>query len=192
MIFDNMMLPDNTLPLDNIMSAQNASNLQSMMPARDGRMTPQTTTLRDMLAQQNAALTRTNGTTAGTTPAQNARSLRTTAAQNSTASSNRMSACGINAVAAMQSNSSGADSAAQVARQLAQSCFAVHEAVLYLDTHPDDQNALEYYRRKQQQLMQASEDYQNAVGPIRACTVDTSSGSWQWVETPWPWEIEEV
>lgn len=192
MIFDNMMLPDNTLPLDNIMSAQNATNLQNMMNAQSSRMTPQTTTttLQDMLAQQNAALAQNNGTLSGTTPTQNARTMQNSAVQNSMASPNMMPARSMNAVAAMQSNRNGVNKA-QATQQLAQSCFAVHEAVLYLDTHPDDQNALEYYRRKQQQLMQASENYQKVVGPIRACTVDTSSGGWRWIETPWPWEIEE-
>lgn len=199
MIFDSMMLPDNTLPLDSILPNQGITDLQNMMTTQDGRMMPQSSaTLQDMMARQNAARTQ-NRTAAGNMPAtQNARTMPSTAtAQNSMTSSNMMQpnmmpTNSVNAVAAMQSNRIGANTKAQAAQQLAQCCFAVHEAVLYLDTHPDDQSALEYYRRKQQQLMQASENYQKVVGPLRACTVDTSSGSWRWVETPWPWEIEEA
>ena len=220
MIFDGMTLPDSTLPLDNILPSQPMTDLQNMMSTQGGRMMPQSSaTLQDMMARQNAAMTQ-NRTAAGNMPTtQNARTMpNMTAAQNGMTSSNMMQpnmtssnmmqpnmtssnmmqpnmmpATGsVSAVAAMQSNRSSTNGKAQAAQQLAQSCFAVHEAVLYLDTHPDDQNALEYYRRKQQQLMQASENYQKVVGPLRACTVDTSSGSWRWVETPWPWEIEEA
>lgn len=148
MIYDNMILPENTLPLDNIISAQN-----------NRMMSQNATMLQDMLAQQN----------------------RVTDAQN-IQQNNMMPTRNMNAMSNMQ--------AADL--QLAQSCFAVHEAVLYLDTHPNDQNALEYYRRKQQQLNQATENYQKVVGPMRACMVDTNTGGWRWVETPWPWELEEV
>lgn len=189
MIFDNMMLPD-MLPLDTIVSEQNAANLRNMMAAQNGRAMPQTSTsLQDMLARQNAALTQSQTAAENTATVQN-----TKAAPNAAAGNNMMTSStpmrSANTAAAAQPSRSG-NTKAQAAQQLAQSCFAVHEAVLYLDTHPDDQNALEYYRRKQQQMMQAAENYQKVVGPIRACAVDTSSGSWRWVETPWPWEIEE-
>ncbi|HWP50560.1 MAG TPA: spore coat protein CotJB [Clostridia bacterium] len=174
MIFDNMALPSNTLPLENIISPQNATNLQNMWAAQNNNLIPQNATaLQNMMAQQNAATTQ--NTTAST--------------QNSTGSTNQTR--NMSTAATAQANRSGTNNKVQAKRQLAQSCFAVHEAVLYLDTHPNDQNALEYYRRKQQQLIQASDNYQMVVGPTRACAVDISSGSWRWVETPWPWETEE-
>lgn len=175
MIYDNMMLPENTLPLDNIVSAQNAANLQNMWTAQNNRMISQNmTTLQDRLAQQSAATSRNNA-----------------APQNNMASPNMMPARNMSTMAVAQANRSSAGNKLQAKQQLAQSCFAVHEAVLYLDTHPNDQNALEYYRKKQQQLIQANENYQKIVGPTRSCMVDTNSGSWRWIETPWPWEIEE-
>lgn len=189
MTFDNMMLPD-TLPLDNILSEQNMANLRNMMAAQNGRAVPQTSTsLQDMLARQNAALTQNRTAAENTAVTQNTRAVPNATAQNNMMA-NPTTVRSAN-TAVTQPNRNGVISKAQAAQQLAQSCFAVHEAVLYLDTHPDDQNALEYYRRKQQQMMQAGESYQKVVGPIRAGTVDTSSGGWRWVETPWPWEIEE-
>lgn len=173
MIFDNMLMPDNALPLDNIVPPQN------MWAAQNGRMMPSNT----MLAQQNAATAQNNATTQ-TTTSQNRAAMQNAIAQNMMPARNRVN------VATMQSNISDS-SRTQAKMQLAQSCFAVHEAVLFLDTHPNDQNAVEYFRRKQQQLTQASDNYQKIIGPIRSCTVDTSSGSWRWVETPWPWELEE-
>lgn len=192
MMFENMVPPDSMLPLDNIINAQNAANLQNMMAMPNGRMMPQTTTtLQDMMARQNAALAQNRTAMENASAIQNTRTVQNATVQNNGAPPSTMPVRNANTVAAMQPNRGGANTKVQAAQQLAQSCFAVHEAVLYLDTHPDDQNALEYYRRKQQQLMQASENYQKTVGPIRACAVDTESGSWRWVETPWPWEIEE-
>ncbi|MEA5135675.1 MAG: spore coat protein CotJB [Candidatus Fimivivens sp.] len=186
MIYDNMVLPENTLPLDNIMSAQNAANLQNMLTAQNNRMVSQNTTLQDMLAQQNAAITQ-NNTTVPQGAVQNRMSM-----DNKMGTPNMMPSNSMNTMGASQANRSNANNKNQAMQQLAQTGFAVHEAVLYLDTHPNDQNALEYYRRKQQQFTQSSENYQKVVGPINAGMVDTNSGSWQWVETPWPWEIEEV
>ncbi len=187
MMYDNMMFSD-MLPLNNMASPPNTANLQNMM----GRMTPQTTAaLQDMMARQNEALAQNRTVMEEASAIQNTRTMQNATARNNAAPSSPMTMRNANTATPMQSNHSSTNTKAQAAQQLAQSCFAVHEAVLYLDTHPDDQNALEYYRRKQQQLMQASENYQRTVGPIRACAVDTESGSWRWVETPWPWEMEE-
>ena len=98
---------------------------------------------------------------------------------------------------ALAANASGGQSSSnrnqrkQAALQLAQACFAVHEAVLYLDTHPTDPNALDYYNKKKQQREAARTVYERTVGPITSDAVDTSSGSWAWVETPWPWQLKE-
>lgn len=81
------------------------------------------------------------------------------------------------------------DMAAQAKMQLAQSRFAMVDAVMFLDTHPDDASALEYYRRKQQKLMQAMENYSQNVGPVDAHSVDVSCGRWTWVDDPWPWQL---
>lgn len=68
--------------------------------------------------------------------------------------------------------------------------FAAHEAALFLDTHPGDQQALDYFRKMTEQSKEAKEAYVKAYGPL---TVDEAgmSGSWDWVEGPWPWEREE-
>ncbi len=66
--------------------------------------------------------------------------------------------------------------------------FAVTEANLYLDTHPDDAAALAYFQEYNRLRNQALEDYASMFGPL---TVDTAKGSrkkWEWVNNPWPWE----
>ena len=71
-----------------------------------------------------------------------------------------------------------------------QTCgFALDEAVLYLDTHPSDREALAYYHK-------ALDEYQNAVnnfvlnfGPLNITEVK-SHDKWTWTEGCMPWEAE--
>jgi len=66
--------------------------------------------------------------------------------------------------------------------------FAVTEANLYLDTHPNDPAALSYFQEYSQLRNQALENFASMYGPL---TVDTAIGSqkqWEWVNRPWPWE----
>ena len=67
--------------------------------------------------------------------------------------------------------------------------FAAHEAALFLDTHPNDKNALEYFRKMTDEAKNAAKLYVEQFGPL---TVDEAGmgGSWDWVENPWPWEKE--
>ena len=65
--------------------------------------------------------------------------------------------------------------------------FAVDEARLLLDTHPDDREALEYYQKKMNLFHQAVARYEEKYGPILTESA-AMGGSWQWAKCPWPWE----
>ena len=67
--------------------------------------------------------------------------------------------------------------------------FAMYDALLYLDTHPNDPNALEFFRRKQVKQQELREQYNKAIGPLTAFDTDTSCGYWNWVDDPWPWQL---
>lgn len=58
--------------------------------------------------------------------------------------------------------------------------FAAWEMRLYLNTHPQDQNALQMYEQICRQMHEAN----------YACTFAPCNGSgrWMWVDDPWPWE----
>lgn len=64
--------------------------------------------------------------------------------------------------------------------------FAVQEAVLFLNSHPNDQNALAYYRKFEQLRKQSAEEYERCYTPLtnRSDVAD----NWQYIEGPWPWE----
>ena len=65
--------------------------------------------------------------------------------------------------------------------------FAVYDALLYLDSHPDSKCALEYYNKNKRLELQATAEYERAFGPI---TAPAEAESWQWTKGPWPWQCD--
>ena len=75
-------------------------------------------------------------------------------------------------------------------RRLSAVYFAISEIGMYLDTHPTDQIALDYYAQYQAMLMPLMEEYNMKYGPL---TMDQFGGGsyWTWIKDPWPWENDE-
>ncbi|WP_159887452.1 spore coat protein CotJB [Paenibacillus puerhi] len=67
--------------------------------------------------------------------------------------------------------------------------FVIVELTLYLDTHPDDIQALEQYNRFVQHRMQIAQEFQNEFGPLTSFGYSFSKAPWQWKEAPWPWQV---
>ena len=67
--------------------------------------------------------------------------------------------------------------------------FAVDEVKLYLDTHPCDTEAIEYFKEMSSRRNRALKEYAAAYGPL---TIDTAGDScterWNWINEPWPWQ----
>ena len=56
-------------------------------------------------------------------------------------------------------------------------------------THPDDTNALAYYREQCDIRRQLLNDYASQFGPLTAdYACKNTSAEWDWVMQPWPWE----
>ena len=64
--------------------------------------------------------------------------------------------------------------------------FAIQELALYLDTHRDDQEALELYRTYQQMYHDASAKYAMDCHPLQHSI--PTEGPYRWLDDPWPWE----
>ena len=58
---------------------------------------------------------------------------------------------------------------------------------LYLDTHPDDAKALEYYEKMRKIRNEAAAEYNRLYGPLRAEDTCTDK-RWSWTDGPWPWQ----
>lgn len=64
--------------------------------------------------------------------------------------------------------------------------FAVQELALYLDTHRDDEEALELYRQMQEMYKKGVKIYEEKCGPLSHRSA--SEGPYRWLDDPWPWE----
>ncbi len=64
--------------------------------------------------------------------------------------------------------------------------FAIQELTLYLDTHRDDEEALELYQTYQKLYHQMAMEYHTQCGPLNHRT--PSQGDYRWLDDPWPWE----
>lgn len=65
--------------------------------------------------------------------------------------------------------------------------FAIQELALYLDTHRNDQEALELYRQYQDLFHQGSQEYARRYGPLNHSSPSQAS-DYAWLNDPWPWE----
>lgn len=68
--------------------------------------------------------------------------------------------------------------------------FMMYDAHLFLNSHPKDKQALEFYNKYKTLYEEAVKDYEKKFGPITAAGVGDSN-TWTWATTPWPWERSE-
>ena len=62
-----------------------------------------------------------------------------------------------------------------------------YDMQLYLDTHPCDQDALDYFNQCAELLKNATCTYESNYGPFQVNQAAPFE-KWTWVETPMPWE----
>lgn len=67
--------------------------------------------------------------------------------------------------------------------------FVITESILYLDTHPDDTEAIEYYSKMRDEFLKAMDYYAKNFGPLNYFNIE-SKNYWTWVSTPMPWEVQ--
>ncbi len=65
--------------------------------------------------------------------------------------------------------------------------FAIQELALYLDTHPEDKEALDLYRVYQSMYHDAVMKYSEKCGPL-SHTMPVCDKQYSWLDDPWPWE----
>lgn len=67
--------------------------------------------------------------------------------------------------------------------------FVLTEMNLYLDTHPDDMEAIEYYAQIKDKYRDYMTKYADYYGPLDKLHI-SNDNYWMWVATPMPWEME--
>ena len=63
--------------------------------------------------------------------------------------------------------------------------FAINDLALYLDTHPNDTDAIRMHCEYSEKQIAKAAEYQRLYGPL---TINFMSNSWDWIDEPWPWE----
>jgi spore coat protein JB len=67
--------------------------------------------------------------------------------------------------------------------------FVLVELTLYLDTHPDDMASIQQYNQFAQKRMEMAQKFELEFGPLMPFGHSFTRHPWQWVETPWPWQV---
>lgn len=75
-----------------------------------------------------------------------------------------------------------------VMKRMQQLDFAIWETSLYLDGHPENTQALEYYKKLISMHEEARKEYAAQCGPVTHRNV--TGDRWTWVDEPWPWQNE--
>ncbi|MDZ5473626.1 spore coat protein CotJB [Bacillus sp. 31A1R] len=66
--------------------------------------------------------------------------------------------------------------------------FVLVELTLYLDTHPNDQQAIYQYNQFAQYSKQVKQKFEEKFGPLQQGSLNNSN-QWSWNSTPWPWQV---
>lgn len=67
--------------------------------------------------------------------------------------------------------------------------FALVELTLYLDTHPNDLQAVQQFNQLTQQRMHLAHAFELKYGPLMHFGHSFSRFPWQWAQAPWPWQV---
>ena len=67
--------------------------------------------------------------------------------------------------------------------------FVLDDVQLFLDTHPCDKDALEFFEKYTEMRQCALKEYAKYYGPLTIDSLDTDlCECWNWINEPWPWQ----
>lgn len=70
--------------------------------------------------------------------------------------------------------------------------FAAHDLNLYLDIHPEDQSMVTLFNDYRKKLEELTKTYESMYGPLSVNSNEMENKTFSWVNTPWPWEGNNV
>lgn len=66
--------------------------------------------------------------------------------------------------------------------------FVIVDIVEYLDTHPHDRKAIDYFNHYSRVKNELMLEYSMKYGPLTLSTVENNSDEWNWALQAPPWE----
>ncbi|MBQ4145481.1 MAG: spore coat protein CotJB [Clostridia bacterium] len=76
---------------------------------------------------------------------------------------------------------------ATLLKKIAAYAFAAYDWNLYLDTHPDDKDAIAMFHRMNDKATALKMEFESKYGPLTA-SASNDPDHWDWISSPWPWE----
>jgi spore coat protein JB len=67
--------------------------------------------------------------------------------------------------------------------------FVIVELNLYLDTHPNDLEAIKQFNENTEKSMKLKLEYEKKYGPLMNFGYSFSNYPFDWIDTPWPWQV---
>lgn len=67
--------------------------------------------------------------------------------------------------------------------------FVIVELNLYLDTHPQDLEAIKQFNEMTLKSMELKQRFEQQFGPLMNFGRSFSGYPWSWNDTPWPWQV---
>ena len=74
-------------------------------------------------------------------------------------------------------------------RNLSALGLSMYDIHLYLDTHPEDMNAINLFNQYKQKYLIVMDEYERTYGPLTAMS-GAMGNTWKWIKDPWPWEYD--
>ncbi|MCA1009497.1 spore coat protein CotJB [Halobacillus halophilus] len=89
----------------------------------------------------------------------------------------------------MNNPSEGATQRYELMEKIQMVDFALVELTLYLDTHPNDSQAIQQFNELAVQSRDLKANYEKHFGPLRQYGASFSGYPWNWKDSPWPWQL---
>ena len=69
--------------------------------------------------------------------------------------------------------------------------FSIIDTVLYLDAYPNCQKALSYYHKLKAEREAIVEALSKSCNTPMTAFCNTNETEWNWINSPWPWELAD-
>ncbi|MGJ7919953.1 spore coat protein CotJB [Neobacillus sp. LXY-4] len=77
----------------------------------------------------------------------------------------------------------------QLMEQLQAVDFVLVELTLYLDTHPQDSEAINQFNSCAKERKRLKKLFESQFGPLMQYGNSYSGYPWNWNDPPWPWQL---
>lgn len=67
--------------------------------------------------------------------------------------------------------------------------FVIVELNLYLDTHPNDIDAIKQFNEFSKKSMKLKMQFEEKFGPLMNFGRSYVNYPFNWIDTPWPWQV---